>query len=90
MGLSSLTSKIWPKSSAAAPADPLTELREIVGTGLTYEDQFITIYLSVLRDEGYLGYFGENLEAAKKILTVLIEESTVHQAMLEGIMTKIS
>jgi len=90
MNLISFAAKLWPKRRRTEPVDPLTGLKDIVGTGLAYEDEFITIYMRVLRDEGFLEYFGENAENARSILTALIDGSAVHKAMLEKIMNKVS
>lgn len=58
-------------------------LQELVDTGIQYEEQFSELYYKVLRDEGYMSFFGANQEEAKKILTVLIDESAGHKADLE-------
>ncbi len=58
-------------------------LQKLVDTGILYEDQFIELYFKVVRDEGFMSFFGANEEAARKLLTALIEESAGHKADLE-------
>jgi len=60
-------------------------LQELVDTGIQYEEQFSELYYKVLRDEGYMSFFGEHQEEAKNILTTLIQESEWHKTELENL-----
>jgi len=61
----------------------MDSLKQLVDTGIEYEDQFIEMYFSVIRDEGFMEFFGEHVEEAKKMLTTLIDESKSHKDVLE-------
>lgn len=58
-------------------------LKQLVDAGILYEDQFIEMYFKLLRDEGFMSFFGIKEEDARKLLTVLIDESKGHKADLE-------
>jgi hypothetical protein len=58
-------------------------MRDLISTGIVYEDEFIDRYLKILRDEGFMYVFGENKHEAEILLSTLIEESRDHKNDLE-------
>lgn len=71
---------------AAARPNTLSETKELLQTGVMYEEEFVTTYLKLLREEGFMPYFGDRQARAAEILDRLVRESTAHKATLENIM----
>lgn len=67
----------------------MPSLTSIVDQGIVYEDQFVEMYLKMLRDEGFMEVFGANAEEAKKLITIMIDESIKHRADLELLKAKL-
>lgn len=57
----------------------MEHLHTFIDQGVVFEDTFIETYLAVLRDEGFMGAFGEHAEEAKQLLTAMIDESKGHR-----------
>lgn len=64
----------------------MQELKELIDRGIIYEDNFIKTYMSLIKDEEFLKYYGNQKEEAKKLLNKLIKESEGHKISLENIM----
>ncbi len=62
----------------------MQKLQGLLFDGLKMEEEFITFYLKVIKDEGFLQYFADQ-EKAKKLLQTLIDESKWHKKTLEEI-----
>jgi len=77
------------RRAKAAPTDELEALKRRLETGLVYEEDFIRTYLGVIRDEGFLEYFGGHAAEARAVLDRLIKESGEHKASLDNILTKL-
>lgn len=62
------------------------ELKVLIQKGLIYEDDFIEMYLKMIRDEGFMEYFPEAGRAfAREKIEYLIKESIEHKEILEKI-----
>jgi len=71
------------------PADPKEQVRELVRTGVMYEEQFIDTYFKVIRDEGFMQNFGSGQEEARQLLTTMIEESKGHKQLLDNVLANL-
>ena len=71
------------------PADPLEKLRSEIKKGIVFEDEFVDVYFRVIRDEGFMDYFGPDKEEAKTLLSTMIEESKGHKVLLENVMANL-
>ncbi|MCI0479334.1 hypothetical protein L0Y59_02210 [Candidatus Uhrbacteria bacterium] len=60
----------------------MQHLTQLVDQGILMEDEFIELYLKVVRDEGFIDAFGAHADEARTMLTSLIEESRGHKAGL--------
>jgi hypothetical protein len=59
---------------------------DLIKRGIVYEDDFIILYMKLIRDEGFLEIFPEtSREEVKNHLETLITESTGHKSVLENI-----
>ncbi|MFH1078203.1 MAG: hypothetical protein V1745_02905 [Patescibacteria group bacterium] len=65
----------------------MPDLQSLVDQGILIEDQFIDIYMKVLRDEGYMETFGSHQDEARELLATLIGESRTHRTGLERLKT---
>jgi len=63
----------------------MEELKILIQKGIVYEDEFIDMYMKVIRDEGFISYFEDKREEAKTFLNTLIRESREHKLILENI-----
>lgn len=63
----------------------MEKLKEQLIDGIQIEEEFITTYMSVIKDEGFLQYFPDQ-KKTKELLEVLITESTWHKNALEEIL----
>ena len=64
----------------------MKDLKQIIEHGIKLEEEFIILYMKVIKDEGFVQYFDNNQEQATKLLEQLIEESTWHKEALEKIL----
>ncbi|MBD3360110.1 MAG: hypothetical protein GF365_05400 [Candidatus Buchananbacteria bacterium] len=62
----------------------MQKLKGLLFDGLKMEEDFITLYLKVIKDEGFLQYFPDQGKA-KQLLQTLINESNWHKKTLEEI-----
>jgi rubrerythrin len=62
----------------------MQKLKGLLFDGLKMEEDFITLYLKVIKDEGFLQYFPDQ-NKAKQLLQTLINESKWHKKTLEEI-----
>ena len=69
--------------------DPLTQLKNLLGQGIKFEDDFIETYIKLLRDEGFLALFTQNTDRARQIMNTLLVESQGHKKALEEIILNI-
>ena len=67
----------------------MEEMRHLINSGIKYEDEFIDLYMKVIRDEGFLYLFGSNQAKAKELLSQLIQESNEHKQILEKIISQL-
>jgi len=68
----------------------IEELKTLIQKGVIYEDEFIVMYMQMIRDEGFLAYFPEaGQERAKSLINILIEESRRHKQTLEKIISEL-
>ena len=65
-------------------------LRELIDRGVVYEDDFIQMYLKLLRDEGFLRFFGKQQGRAHIVMTKLMEESTEHKRALADVKARLT
>jgi len=65
------------------------DLKELIKKGIIYEDEFMELYLKLIRDEGFMEFFGAEQTKAKQLLNVLISESQEHKATLENIINNL-
>lgn len=77
------------KKPSAASRDPKATLKELLQTGVMYEEEFIDTYFHVIRDEGFMDNFGANKDEANRLLTTMIEESKGHKALLENVLANL-
>lgn len=62
----------------------------LIKKGIVYEDDFIEMYMKLIRDEGFLEVFPESARAeAKSHLNFLVDESTGHKNILEIIINSL-
>jgi len=67
----------------------MENLISAIRQGIIIEDEFIQLYLNVIKDEGFLKYFPDQNQAQTS-LEILIKESQEHKQTLEDIINKIS
>jgi hypothetical protein len=65
------------------------DLRELIKEGIIYEDDFIELYMKLIRDEGFLEYFGAGRGEAEKLLNILTSESREHKKSLVEIINSL-
>ena len=64
----------------------MKDLKNILDHGIELEDEFITTYMSVIKDEGFAQYFEGDQTKAEELLQKLITESTWHKETLEKLL----
>ncbi len=69
--------------------DEIAVLRASLDEGVGYEDEFIKVYMELLKDGGFMGLFGADRPAAESALTTLVTESRGHKQVLEHVLKKI-
>lgn len=62
----------------------MKKLKGLLFDGLKMEEDFIILYMKVIKDEGFLQYFPDQ-NKAKQLLQTLIDESKWHKKALEEI-----
>ncbi len=67
----------------------MEELYKLLKEGVKYEDEFITSYLKLVTDDGFMEFFGDKQEEAEKTLRQLIRESGGHKETLEEIINNL-
>lgn len=67
----------------------MEELKDLIEKGIVYEDDFIALYLKVVKDEGFMAYFENKRHEAEGLLNVLISESQEHKQTLENIIKNV-
>jgi hypothetical protein len=77
------------KKGEAPPSDPKEQVKELARTGVLYEEQFVETYFKVIRDEGFMSNFGPNQDEAKRLLTIMIDESRGHKQLLENVIANL-
>jgi hypothetical protein len=70
--------------------DALKSMRDLISTGIIYEDEFIDKYFKILRDTDFMDLFGDKKHEAEILFSSMIEESRQHKQDLEGIYEKLS
>lgn len=77
------------RKKPTAPADATAQLRDLIKTGVAYEEEFIETYFHVIRDEGFMEHFGPHKDEAKQLLTTMIEESKGHKQLLDNVLANL-
>lgn len=68
----------------------ITGLDNLIQKGIVYEDDFIALYMKLIKDEGFLEIFPAAARGeVKKYLEVLIKESSEHKNILEKIVNNL-
>lgn len=68
----------------------ILEIDNLIRKGIVYEDDFIMLYMKLIKDEGFLEVFPEaTREEVKKHLEILIVQSTGHKSVLENIINNL-
>lgn len=68
----------------------ITGLENLIKRGIVYEDDFIVLYMKLIKDEGFLEIFPEAArEEVKKYMEVLIAQSSGHKKVLENIVNNL-
>ncbi len=57
--------------------------------GILYEEEFISVYMKIIRDEGFMAFFGEDQPEATRLLNQLISDSEDHKASLQSILARL-
>jgi hypothetical protein len=73
-----------------AKNEALTKMRNLISTGIVYEDEFVEKYFNILQDEDFMTYFGEKRSEAERLFNSMIEESKKHKEGLQSIYEKLS
>jgi len=73
-----------------AQKEVASDLHDLIDKGILYEDQFIELYLGVLRDEGFMDFFEPHADEARQLMTTMITESGRHKTTLEELKRTIS
>ena len=66
----------------------MDKLKKLIEEGILLEEEFILLYMKVIKDEGFIQYF-PNQNKAKELLQTLIDQSTWHQDTLNKIKEKL-
>lgn len=62
----------------------------MIRKGIVYEDDFIILYMKLIKDEGFMEVFPETVrEEVKNHLETLITQSTGHKSVLENIINNL-
>ena len=65
-------------------------LADLIKKGIVYEDDFIELYMKLIKDEGFLEIFPETARGeVKGHLEFLIKESSEHKNILENIINNL-
>ncbi|MBI5071290.1 hypothetical protein HZB93_00085 [Candidatus Falkowbacteria bacterium] len=68
----------------------ITGVENLIKQGIIYEDDFITLYMELIRDEGFMEIFSEtDRKEVKKYLEILIAQSSGHKKVLENIINNL-
>jgi len=82
-----LLAKKFKKSSKLANLsdEDRMVLKEDIEKGILMEDEFVDTYYNLIRNEGYMHYFGGYEKQAHDLLHKMIEESKAHKIALLNI-----
>lgn len=68
----------------------ITGLENLIKKGIVYEDDFVELYMKLIKDEGFLEIFPAAARGeVKSHLEFLIKESSEHKNILENIINNL-
>ena len=71
-------------------AAKIQEIKSLIQKGVVLEEEFVLLYMKMIRDEGFMEFFPESGRGkAEESLDLLIKESAGHKQVLEKIISEL-